>query len=422
MSVRIDENGIVAAVQTYNINNRFLHTDISIDRRIKEKVRWFKVKNKVVTCVVVMNLLASMYKNHRLYYSRQKNKKQSTVYNKRGLSNYEICKAIDELEQIGYLINYKASRQYGTTQEDKMSSWIKPTPFFTTEFVTGAESLIQANNAWIGAFMPLIMKDEDKNIVDYRADGLTFAICAVLNRLNTVNSRFVFTDHDGLEFTNYYSRIFNNENFEEGGRFYKANVLNIENKESKNRLRILIDGKPVVEVDYTALHLFILAERKGIADTLGDDPYKRVQGIDRSIVKLAVNTMLNCSSRLQAVQSVNSDIRQLGYKEHSGSEIVSAIFKAFPEFKDDFCYKQCSGLYLQNADSWMTQYVANTMSTLGKPFLPVHDSGLVLAEDKHLLIELMCNAYKEILKVDSIVHMKINYLENNKVVKEDVSC
>lgn len=34
----------------------------------------------------------------------------------------------------------------------------------------------------------------------------------------------------------------------------------------------------------------------------------------------------------------------------------------------------------------------------------------------------MCNAYKEVLKFDSIVHMKINYMCNNAVVKEDVSC
>lgn len=34
----------------------------------------------------------------------------------------------------------------------------------------------------------------------------------------------------------------------------------------------------------------------------------------------------------------------------------------------------------------------------------------------------MCNAYKTRLNVDSIVHMKVNYLKNNAVIKEDVSC
>lgn len=424
MSVEIDScTGVVTSIQTYNINNRYINYDIPIDLRVKNKTKRWKVKNKAILNVVVMNMLASMYKKHRLYYSRQRNKKEVNIYNQRGISNAEICNAVDELESLGLLINHRAPRQYGFTQEDKMPSWIQPTPFFATEFVTGVESLIQANNAWIGAFVPIIMKDKDKNPVDYRADENTFAICAVLHRLNDVNSRYVFTDHEGLEFTNFYGRVFNNENFEEGGRFFKANVLNIENKESKNRLRIKIDGKPIVEVDYTALHLFILAEQKGLAHMLGDDPYKRVEGIDRSIVKLAVNTMLNCSSRLQAVQSVNSDIRKLGYEGCTGSEVVGAIFKAFPAFKDDFCNKQCTGLFLQNQESWMTHYVANNMSTLGRPFLPVHDSGIVLAEDKGLLVELMCNAYKEILKVDSIVHMKVAYIKDNgEDGKDDVSC
>lgn len=34
----------------------------------------------------------------------------------------------------------------------------------------------------------------------------------------------------------------------------------------------------------------------------------------------------------------------------------------------------------------------------------------------------MCNAYKHILGVDSIVHMKVTYINDNLVMKEDVSC
>lgn len=421
MKIKIDAHGVVESRQTYSINNRMVNPNIEVDLKIKNKTRKWSVKSKLVVNVVIMNMLSCFRKNHRLYYSRQKNAKTKNMYNTRAISNYEFMKAIDELESLGYLINHIAPRQYNK-HEDKMSSWIQPTPFFISEFVTDVEAIIRADNAFNAVWMPIIMRDENKEAIDYRADEITFAICAVINRMNSVNYNYTFTDHEGEEFTNSYSRMFNNSNFEDGGRFYKAAVLNMENKQSKNRLRILINNKPVVEVDYTALHIFILAEMMGIADTLGDDPYKRVEGVDRSIIKLAVNTMLNCTSRLQAVQSVNKSIRDLGYKAHSGNEVVSAIFKAFPEFKDKFCNKQCTGLKLQNEESWMTHSVANTMSTLGKPFLPVHDSGIVMEEDKNLLIELMCNAYKTRLNVDSIVHMKVNYLKNNAVVKEDVSC
>lgn len=421
MRLVVDDSGVVRSVQTYSINNRTLNNDIDIDKWISNKTRSWEVGSKNVVNVVIMNMLSCLYRNHRLYYSRQKNKKCKSIYNKRGISNYEIMKAIDELSNRGYLVNHIAPRQYGNVEE-KMSSWIEPTPFFISEFVTDIEFLIKADNAFIAAWMPVILKDENKELLDYRADENTWAIASVVNRLNNVNSKHRFVDHEGLEFTNLYSRVFNNSNFEQGGRFYKANVLNIENKKSKNRLRILIDDSPVVEVDYTALHLFMIAEKLGIAHTLGDDPYLLVKNIERDTAKLAVNTMFNCTSRNQAVKSLNDHFKKLGKKSPTGSEVVTAVLVAFPDLKDEFCNPKCSGLYLQNQDSWMTQYVANVMSTMGKPFLPVHDSGIVKAEDKELLIGLMHDAYKHVLKVDSIVHMRVSYVKDNLVVKEDVSC
>lgn len=419
MRIVVTEEGVVESRQTYSINNKAMSLNIAIDPKIENKTRRWKTK-KIVVNVVLMNMLACVSKGVRLYYSRQKNMKAKSMYNTRGISNYEIMKAIDVLEEQGYLVNHVASRQYGKV-EDKMSSWIEPTPFFMSEFMTQEELLIKANSAFNAAWMPIIMRNEKKEPVDYRADEYTFAIETVVNRMNETNSKFVFTDENGQEFQNWYSRIFNNSNFQEGGRFFKASVLNIRNKEN-NRLYIKIDGEEVVEVDYTALHIFMIAEKLKCADMLGDDPYKLVQGIDRQAVKLAVNIMFNCTSRLQAVQSINSKIEEIGYKQHSGSEIVTAVFKAFPQLKDEFCNKQCTGLKLQNQDSWMTHYVANVMSTLGKPFLPVHDSAIVRRQDEATLIELMCKAYKETLGVDSIVHMKSSKIVNGELVKVDVSC
>lgn len=420
MRVRITEEGVIEEVREYAVNNIKLLLNIEIDLKIKNKTRAWKTDKQVVN-IVLMNMLRCADKNCRLHYSRQNNTKAKTIYNKRGIRNFQIIKAVEFLESMNYLTNHIAPRQYSKS-EDKMSSWIQPSPFFLSEFMTDTELLIKANSAFNAAWMPIIMKNGEKEPIDYRADEYSFAIERVLNRLNTVNSGFTFIDHEGKEFQNWYCRIFNNSNFMEGGRFYKASVLNIENKESKNRLHIKINGEDVVEVDYTALHIFMVAERLGCADKYGDDPYALVPDINRNVVKLAVNIMFNCTSRLQATRSVNNKLQELGYKEHSGSAIVTAIFKAFPELKDEFCYKQCTGLKLQNHDSWMTHYVANVMSTLGKPFLPVHDSGIVRKQDEQLLISLMCDAYKETLKVDSIVHMKVNSFVNGELVKDDVSC
>ena len=419
MGITVTAEGVTQSKQAYSVNNRTMSLNISIADRVKNKTRSWKT-NKLVVNVVMMNMLACLSKGVRLHYTRDKNTRAKSMYNTRAINGYDVIKAVDYLQDIGYLINHIAPRQYGI-QEDKMSSWIEPTPFFMSEFMTDTELLMKANNAFNAAWMPIIMRNEKKEPVDYRADENTFSIEAVLTRLNETNEKFVFTDHQGLEFQNWYCRIFNNSNFLEGGRFYKASVLNIRNK-ADERLHIKIDGEAVVEVDYTALHIFMAAEKLGCAHEYGDDPYKRVQGIDRQIVKLAVNTMFNCTSRAQAVKSLQSNMNKSGYKAHSGSEVVTAIFTAFPQLKDEFCYKQCSGLRLQNQDSWMTHYVANVMSTLGKPFLPVHDSGIVRQQDEGLLIELMCDAYKSVLGVDSIVHMKRNKIVDGKPKEDDVSC
>lgn len=424
MKIRITESGIVESVQTYSINNRTISLNIEIDKWVKGKTQRWKVKSKIVVNVILMNILACLHKDHRLYYSRQNNKRVKNRYNIRGINNLDIMNALDKLEDMGYLVNHIAHRQYGRV-EDKMSSWIEPSPKFIAEFVTGTELLQKADRAFIAAWMPIVMRDEDKQPVDYRADEYTFAIEQVVTRMNDVNGRYTFLDHNGKEFTNLYSRIFNNESWEQGGRNYKAAVLNIENKESKNRLRIKINGESVVEVDYTALHLFIVAEEMGIADELGEDPYARITGIDRGVVKLAVNTMFNCTSRLQAVRALNSDLRDLGYTEYTGSEIVATVFKAYPKLKEHFCSDKCTGLRLQNLDSWMTQYVTNVMSTLGKPVLPVHDSNIVRMQDRDLLIELMSKAYRHVLKKkpdEGTVHLKENYFQDGVLVKNDVSC
>lgn len=420
MSVRLTEEGIVESKQTYSINNLALSLNIAIDTKIENKTRRWETK-KLVVNVVLMNMLACHYRKARLHYSRDKNARVKSMYNSRGINGYDLMKAIDFLEDMGYLVNHIAKRQYGKV-EDKMSSWIEPTPFFMSEFISDEELLMKANNAFNAAWMPIIMRDDNKEPVDYRADENTFAMSAVLNRLNEVNSKFVFTDHDGLKFQNLYCRIFNNSNFMEGGRFYKASVLNIPNRATSNRLKIKIDGEDVVEVDYTALHIFMTAEKLGCAHEYGDDPYKRVAGIPRNVVKLAVNIMFNCTSRGQAIRSIKDRVAKLGYVEQSATEIVTAIYHAFPQLTNEFCYKQCSGLRLQNQDSWMTHYVANVMSTLSRPYLPIHDSGIVRAQDEELLIELMCEAYREILDAKGIVHMKSSKMVDGEVVKTDVSC
>lgn len=426
--VSVTEDGVTLVNECYN--NRFISSNIKIDQRVSNLTRRWKVKSAVGINVVIMNLIASVLKKSRLHYSRDKNcSTAKSRYNRKGISNYVIMKAIDTLEQLGYVNNYVATRQFNT--EYKMSSWISASPKFLAEFCTDTELSAKADAAYIAEHLPIILRDEDKLPVDYRDEMNLRAIASVVHRLNAVNGTYRFIDPEGLEFENLYTRVFNNSSFEEGGRWYKAGILNMENKQSKNRLRILIDSEAVAEVDYSNLHLRIVAERKGCTNLLASDAYLMplsvLQGteINRSLIKYSVNLMLNCVSRRSACQAVQSHLNSAPkgtYCFSKGTDVVDAIYKAFPQFDDVFCQKISSGLLLQNTDSWLVHYVANVFSTMGYPLLPVHDSFICRKQDVELLIETMSCAYKQTLNTENKAAMKINYIENNALVIRDVSC
>lgn len=63
-------------------------------------------------------------------------------------------------------------------------------------------------------------------------------------------------------------RVFNDEGLTSGGRFYGAWWQNIP---SEYRPHITINGKPMVEYDYSGLHPAILYAERGLA--VPEDPY-----------------------------------------------------------------------------------------------------------------------------------------------------
>ncbi|NDW60120.1 hypothetical protein G0P98_27020, partial [Yangia sp. PrR004] len=65
-------------------------------------------------------------------------------------------------------------------------------------------------------------------------------------------------------------RVFNNNDWEQGGRFYGAWWISCP---SRLRSHILIDGKRTVEVDYSGLHAAMLYAQYG--QPIPDDPYER---------------------------------------------------------------------------------------------------------------------------------------------------
>ena len=97
------------------------------------------------------------------------------------------------------------------------------------------------------------------------------------------------------------------------------------------------------------------------------------------------------------------------------------IIKGFPDIADSFCSPNCSGLKLQNTDSWTAHHVISDFLLINQLILPVHDSFIVQRKNLIMLIESMDAAYKRVANTTSKTYMKMNIIQQNLLVVRDVS-
>lgn len=167
-------------------------------------------------------------------------------------------------------------------------------------------------------------------------------------------------------------RVFNNDDWEQGGRFYGAWWISCP---SRLRPHILIDGKRTVEVDYSGLHAAMLYATEGLA--IPDDPYERCvtkvgNKTERQIVKRTFNALLN-ANRVEAISELEDYQADLTGREWQ--EFKRFIVSSYPEFERYF--GSGVGLRLQRRDSDLAEAVMLKFAAIGYACLPVHDSFIV---------------------------------------------
>ena len=103
-------------------------------------------------------------------------------------------------------------------------------------------------------------------------------------------------------------RIFNNNSWEDGGRFYGGWWQRIP---SQYRARIHFSDMPTSELDFSGLHinLLYLMNKKELPMT---DPYDikgiGIDGFNRQIVKIILLHIINAKSRASAIKSITMTI------------------------------------------------------------------------------------------------------------------
>ena len=227
--------------------------------------------------------------------------------------------------------------------------------------------------------------DDKRVLVDYEEDAFTEK---ARENLRTINQCFVkhwvdlrILDKDVLAlqerlFDNAEKqpidltkrtlvRIFTNNSFEEGGRFYRGWWQNVP---SEYRKFITIDGKATTEYDFSQLNPNMIYNRYN--HELGSvDAYDRVlDGEHRKIVKQAFNAMMQAKKDIgKKPKKINLDEVGMSWKE-----LKEAILKAHKPIKDLFFTGL--GNRLQFEDSQIAENVMLQFAKMDAPALPVHDS------------------------------------------------
>ena len=160
-------------------------------------------------------------------------------------------------------------------------------------------------------------------------------------------------------------RIFSNNSFEEGGRFYRGWWQNVP---SEYRPFITIDSKATSEHDYSQLNpnMIYSVYNKELGS---EDAYSRVAGPEhRDVVKQAFNAMFQATTTLDR-KPYGIELDAIGM---SWKELKEEILNAHKPIKDYF-FKGL-GNRLQFEDSIIAENIMLQFAKMDAPALPIHDS------------------------------------------------
>jgi hypothetical protein len=194
-------------------------------------------------------------------------------------------------------------------------------------------------------------------------------------------------------------RVFT-DNLKLGGRYYGP-MWQMLSEELRKYL--FIDGHPVVELDYSGLHLRMLYHLKGM-DYKGD-PYGFGSKQERPYLKLVSLVMINRKTRQGLLRAMKKTFAA-NQLEVPPDEQIERMVARFGAAHDRINRYFCSdiGLRLQCLDSQITSDILDYFLGREIPVLPVHDSYIVARHYGDDLYEVMKEKYRDRMGFYPIIH------------------
>ncbi|OGR35564.1 MAG: hypothetical protein A2051_14215 [Desulfovibrionales bacterium GWA2_65_9] len=198
---------------------------------------------------------------------------------------------------------------------------------------------------------------------------------------------------------NQLCRVFNVD-FDHGGRFYRHWAQGIP-RELRRFIRI--NGKPVMELDFKAIHPTLLYAERGL--TFEGEVYVPPGWPDafRPVFKLLMLAAINADDLADAVKGARDGLRcdpglLAAFPECLKDGWLVPAFDALAKLHKPIAgeFFTGAGLRLQRKDSEVAERVMLTLLDRGVVAVPVHDSFLVAHPHTDILREAMLAASKDV--------------------------
>jgi len=256
---------------------------------------------------IVINLYNAYLQDPNCYiaYSRNNNDylNKRSRYNKLHISRKTVL-IVDALKETGFIEHHNGFYSSAKSRLPRMRATPKLIDLILDEYGFKYKMIQRPKNTEV-----IILRDKDKNNIEYKDNPRTEKMRVDLNKYNELLSNTDIAIPSVAYPDPFTKRVFNNGSFLDGGRYYGGEWQRINSDE---RAQIKLNGSPVVELDYSGLHIVLLYAVKGI-DYWGQikvDPYtlpshkgeKQLRSFFKQVTLIAINA-LDESSAIKAITS-----------------------------------------------------------------------------------------------------------------------
>ena len=400
---------------------------LDFKHKINPKYLKFYIKQLRTTLANLFSV-NSISEDLHIFYSRDRGYyKKSKRYNPNGISFRPLIFLVDSLNEYGWIEHikgrYKKEIKKGT--RSRMCPSQKLLQAFD-EFKITPQYLDTKQMDCIR------LKDTKKKFKEYDDNSGTRLMRTKLQAYNKLLHRTNIELTRNKKVSNYleikpinfnnkeYYRIFNDNSFALGGRYYGSWWVNL----SKDiREYITINDNKTVELDYANLNIHLLYSEEGLnyydLNEPNTDPYilKGVDENQRGINKLIITIALNIKDKSKFVYAVKGGIKgnndknySLGNKESLNIPYAKEIWrriKLFEKENSPIKHHLFSGVgkRLQFKDSCIAESIIDNMVNKNIPILAIHDSFIVQHQNASSLYKSMDYIFRS-FKLKSVPKIK----------------